>query len=259
MAIRCVLRAGLTFFSSFCCFGQRNAPPEFDAASIKASKPGDIRGSTFQFVTPGGGLEVVNATLKAIIETAYDSREFQISGGPAWIDSERYDITARSAFASAIPETRRKLRALLAQRFHLEVHRETKELPQYVLGVAGSGSKIAELTAAEEKPGTANGIQASCGRMKGTRATTANLSTYLERQLRRPVVDRTGLSGKRYDFQIEWTPDPGSCAKPSDDADSPDGPSLFTALQETLGLKLEATKGPVEVIVVDRVDRPEPN
>jgi uncharacterized protein (TIGR03435 family) len=258
MGIGFALRAGLAFLASFCGFGQENAPPAFDAASIKPSQPGDIRGSTFQFVTLGGGLEVANATLKSIIETAYDVRDFQISGGPAWLDSERYYISARSHSSSTIPETRRKLQALLAQRFHLEVHRESKELPLYVLAVAGSRLKLSELPAAEEKPGIFNGIQASCGRMKGTRATTANLSTYLERQVRRSVVDRTGLSG-RFDFQIDWMPDPGSCVKPGDDAGSSDGPSLFTALQETLGLKLEAARGPVEVIVVDRVQQPEPN
>src|SRR6516162_5492058 len=109
---------------------------DFEAASIKRSAPGNLRGSTFEFL-PGGGLRIANGTLKAILETAYDVREFQILGGSGWVNSERYDIVARSADATNdIKAVRLRLQALLRQRFNLEVHQETRELPEYALEVA---------------------------------------------------------------------------------------------------------------------------
>jgi bla regulator protein BlaR1 len=221
----------------------------FETASVKPGVPGNIGGSTYDF-TPGGGLRVTNGTLKGLLETAYDVRDFQISGGPGWVNSERYDILARSASPADIKETRLKVQSLLAERFRLRVHRDTKELPVYVLAVARTGSKLA----AGQVASAPEGINAGCGQMIGTRTSMANLAVKLSRQLDRPVLDRTGLSGK-YDFRLDWTPDTGPCSTSS----SPDSPSLFTALQEELGLKLESTKGPVEVLVIDQVEKPSEN
>lgn len=235
--------------------------PAFDAASVKVGDPNDLRGPTFQF-NPGGGLSITNGTLRDIIETAYSVRDFQISGGPGWLNSERYDIIARSAPtptqpesgdpANGVLETRIKLRTLLAQRFQLQVHRETRDLPIYALVIAKSGSKVIEGNA-PSPGGSAAGIRAGCGEITGTLTSMANLAVYLERQLRRPVADRTGLSGS-YNFQIDWMPDSGPCL-----AADPDAPSIFTALEEKLGLKLESTKGPVEVIVVDHAEKADEN
>jgi uncharacterized protein (TIGR03435 family) len=254
------------FLASFAAFGQK-APvsPEFDAASIKPSKPGDTHGSMFNF-TPGGGLTVTNGTLKGLIEAAYDVRDFQISGGPNWLDSERFDLIARSApeAAETLAPTRQRLQSLLAQRFQLRIHRETRGLPIYMLAVAKNGLKIVATDDSNAAAATPSGIQRSCGQMIGTRALIADLVVSLERQLDRPVQDHAGLSGK-YDFRVNWTPDTGPCAMPADAANqaasisSSDAPSLFTALQEQLGLKLESTKGPVEVIVVDQAVRPGDN
>jgi uncharacterized protein (TIGR03435 family) len=249
--------AGLTFLVSCTVFGQSlPSSPTFEVASVKPGRPGDARGSTFQF-TPGGGLKVTNGTLKGIIETAYDVRDFQISGGPGWLTSQRYDISAGAASGDAgMNETRQRLQALLAQRFRLKVHRETRDLPVYVLVVGKSGSKLVEAGASN----TPAGIGRECGRMTGTSASMANLTLYLSRQLERPVLDHTGLS-RRYDFRFDWTPDSGSCAGQADGGgpgaalSSSDGPSIFTALQEKLGLKLESTKGPVEVLVIDHAER----
>jgi uncharacterized protein (TIGR03435 family) len=254
-------RRSTTLIASFAIsacsiFGQPSqAPLSFDAASIKPSKPGASGGSTFQF--PPGGLNIMNATLRDIIETAYSVRDFQILGGPGWLNTERYDISAKTspngAQPNGIPETRRRLQTLLAQRFHLEIHRETRDLPIYALIVGKNGSKLieAEAPSSSQSP---PGIRTSCGQMTGTITPMANLAVYLERQLRRPVVDRTGLPG-RYTFQVEWTPDSGPCSETG----SSDGPSLFTALQEKLGLKLESTKGPVDVIVVDHAEKASEN
>jgi uncharacterized protein (TIGR03435 family) len=269
----CPRSIALIFITVCASFGQ--APPSaspFDAASVKLSRPGDSRGSTFQF-TPGGGLNITNGTLRDIIETAYSVRDFQILGGPGWLNSERYDVSARSAPHDAqtgpgdspnrVADTRLRLQTLLAERFKLNIHRETRHVPIYALVVGKSGSKLIEGETAVSERST-GGIRAACGQMTGTMASMANLAVYLERQLRRPVVDRTGLSG-RYNFQLEWTPDSGPCSTPLDGSgpgapvNSSDGPSIFTAVQEKLGLKLESTKGPVTVIVIDHAEKADEN
>ena len=239
------------FLASYTLPGQEaTRSPVFDAASIKPSNPDSVGGSTFSF-TSGGGFAATNATLKGLIESAYDVRDFQISGGPGWLDSDRYDLTAKSSpgASGTTNETRQRLQSLLSERFQLRVHRETKDLPEYALVVGKGGAKLRE---GEPANGPA-GIQRECGRMTGTGASIANLTVYLSRQLDRPAVDKTDLAG-RYDFQFSWTPDSGPCAGASSDA-----PSLFTALQEELGLKLESTKGPVEVIVVDGAEKASAN
>ncbi len=175
------------------------------------------------------------------------------------MNSERYDISAKSAPGSSpngVSETRLKVQTLLAQRFQLEVHRETRDLPIYALVVGKNGSKLIE-GQASVPDGAPTGIRAGCGQITGTMASIGNLAVYLERQLRRPVVDRTGLSGK-YNFQLDWTPDSGPCSASVDSALS-DAPSIFTAIEEKLGLKLESTKAPVEVIVVERAEKADEN
>jgi uncharacterized protein (TIGR03435 family) len=186
---------------------QSTPMPQFEAASIKPSAPGNLRGSTFEFL-PGGGLRIINGTLRAILETAYEVREFQTLGGPNWVGSERYDILANSADAPRsatgaedIKATRLRLQALLAQRFRLQVHRETRELPEYVLEVAKGGPKLADPGASTVFKSAPAGIQRSCGQMIGTKTTMANLTLMLARQLDRPVLDRTGLTGK-YNFRF---------------------------------------------------------
>jgi uncharacterized protein (TIGR03435 family) len=238
--------------------GQAPPPsPAFEAASVKPSKPGDLGGSTFQFTT-GGGLKIINGTLRGIIESAYSMRDFQILDGPGWLNSERYDILAKAANGGSIAETRLRLQALLGERFQLRVHRETRNLPEYALVVGRNGFKLVRN---EGSLVPAAGIRSGCGQMTGTMTTIANLAVYLERQLTRPVLDETGLSG-RYDFQLNWAPDADSCRSPNDTGDhgtAADGPSLFTALQEKLGLKLESKKGPVEVLVVDHAEKVDEN
>jgi uncharacterized protein (TIGR03435 family) len=239
--------------------------PTFEVASVKLSNP-NKSGSTFNFVL--SGLEITGGTLRSIMETAYDVRTFQILGGPKWMDADRYDITAKNAHddpalqglsqQDRVKETRRRLQTLLAERFQLKVHRETRELPEYALVVVKSGVKLKE--ADSSLPG--GGTSTNCGVMKGTRATMTNLGVVLSRQLSQPVIDRSNLTGK-YDFELIWSPDTGCEARPNSAAgatdDPVDRPSLFTALQEQIGLKLEAIKGPVEVIVVEHAEKPDAN
>jgi uncharacterized protein (TIGR03435 family) len=234
----------------------------FDAVSIKPSE--SLRGSTFQFL-PGGGLNVRSGTLRGLIESAYDVREeFQIVGASGWMNSERYDVIAKSGASDEqttrnaqdnIAATRVRLQALLADRFELKIHRETRGLPGYALVQAKTGSKLVpDTTPAGQN--TRDGIEALCGRMKGTRASSAQLASRLARVLNRSISDRTALSLK-YTFSLEWTPDTGSCGP--DSLTSSDGPSLVTALQEQLGLKLEPIRADVEVLVIDHAERPSPD
>jgi uncharacterized protein (TIGR03435 family) len=245
---------------------------------------------------PGGGLNITGATLKVLIQQAYDVRDFQISGGPGWIDSDRYDIAAKAAPGTNLPTPdprdlaaqrqamevqRERMRALLAERFQLKIRRETKQLPVYVLTQAKGGSKLKEsnLDAPAPAPnankGTPRfqgaGIRVTPGHIMGQYASLDFLVQLLSQFVGRTVIDKTGLKGS-YDFTLEWTPDtpqglgpviggPGEPVIRPDNpaAAEPSGPSLFTALQEQLRLKLESQKGPVEVIVIESVEKPSEN
>jgi uncharacterized protein (TIGR03435 family) len=207
--------------------------------------------------------------LRQLIEFAYHVDKFQISGGPGWFESQGFDVLAKppqSAEADAGTrqlsndqrnQLRRRLQALLAERFQLVVHRETKEMPVYALVVAKNGPKLKESTKERDMGGMPGRVTAEGTPMEG-------LAEYLTGMLKRPVLDRTGLKGT-YDFKLEWTPDPGGLGKLDEEkaggasAPDPSGPSIFTALQAQLGLKLESQKGPVEFIVIDRAEKPSAN
>jgi uncharacterized protein (TIGR03435 family) len=223
-------------------------------------------------------MQVSNVPLRMLITFAYDIRDFQLSGGPAWVGTERYDILAkaeRSASSEKVPddprkmtdeqrvrtqaEMRERMRNLLAERFHLTIHRETREAPVYALVVAKGGSKM---QAVQESPDGRVGLQGGRGQLNGMAAQIPMLANLLSNQLGRPVIDKTELKGK-YDFKLEWAPDPnqggegkfGAGVEAPPTSSDPDGPSIFTALQEQLGLRLESQKGPVETIVIDRVEK----
>jgi uncharacterized protein (TIGR03435 family) len=235
---------------------------EFDAVSVKPSDPNSRHGTVVD-ATPGGGLRVVNATLKDLIETAYDVRLFQIEGGPKWAGATRYDVNAtpgtRPQSAAAPPSgwtsVRFKVQALLKDRFRLQIHREVRTLPVYSLQIAKGGIKPSGLSATQS---ARRGINAGQGAMLGEAATMTDLAYKLSRLLQRPVVNETGLEGN-YDFKLEWTPDPGPAAPDGQPAEASAGTSLFSALQQQLGLHLEATKGPVDVLVIDHADKPAEN
>jgi len=227
----------------------------FDVASVKRSAPDNPNGSTFEYTT-GGGLRVLNGTLRGLIESAYDVRDFQVTGGPAWLTTDRYDVVARSqpgdpvtSRADDMKATRLKLQMLLADRFKLTVHREMRELQEYALVTDKKGPKLVVATAADAASGR-TGIQSSACHMTATQASLTNLAFVLSRRLQRPVVDRTGLT-ERYNFQLDWSSDVARCEDANENA-----PSIFTALQEQLGLKLDPIKGLVETIVVERAERP---
>lgn len=204
---------------------------------------------------PGGGLRITGATLKNLISIAYNVREFQISGGPQWVEKERFDIDARAAASDGASPAdaarlRERIRSLLADRFQLAQHSEIREQPVYSLVVAKSGSKL------QDSKETRSLIRLmGRGTLKGQSVGVGMLALNLSNQLGRRVIDKTGLDGK-YDFELKWTTDPSAAPLAPGD---PDGPSIFTALQEQLGLRLEADKGAVEILVIDKAERPSNN
>ena len=224
-------------------------PLAFDAASVKPAPPD--RGSVMYYRTPPGGrVSVSNATLNQLIQNVYRVRNFQVTGGPSWMATKGWDIEAMpgsNATPAITPEQRDEMfKTMLADRFRLVLHRETKELPVYDLVVAKGGSK---LRPSGDEPGFGMTNTGSITFKKTTVPTFANV---LSGVLGRKVIDKTGLEGN-FDVDLHWTPDERADAQPDD------GPSVFTAIQEQLGLRLESSKGPVEVLVIDRVERPSEN
>lgn len=191
-------------------------------------------------ILPGGLFTAANVTLKLLISHALGVAEAHIEGGPGWVESEVYDVEARANTpVKMTPEELQPcLQAMLSERFGLKFHRETKQGQVYSLVVAKGGPK---LTA--HKGEGQMGFSGSSGggevEVRGTKAPMARLAGYLSAQAGRPVVDHTGLKGE-YDFVLTWN---------ADDANA--GPSVFTALQEQLGLRLETAKGLIDVIVID--------
>jgi uncharacterized protein (TIGR03435 family) len=204
----------------------------------------------------------VNLALRDLIQFAYGLPDSQILGGPAWLGSVMFDIDAKSdpvadAELHALPteqarhEKQLMVQALLADRFELKVHQETRQLPVYALVVTKDGSKLI--------PSKVDGTTIDTGRARlhiaGSDDTIGILARELAQLLGRPVLNQTGLAG-RYDLSLRWAPDDAVASGPS----TPDlPPDIFTAIQEQLGLKLESIKGPVPVLVIDSVEKPSPN
>lgn len=248
--------------------------PAYEVASIKPDKSGT--GMMMLRYTPVG-LSARNIPLGELIRGAYKVEAKQVLGAPGWLNSERYDIEAKvstsdtDALHNLSPDQRRlMLQPLLADRFQLKVHTEVRDLPVLALVVAKDGLKLHEAKPGDTYP---NGIKVPDGhggagmmRMEPGQLTAqglplSSLAGLLSGQLGQLVQDETGLTGK-YDFTLKWTPDerggPGGL-RPDDVAPDSSGPSIFTAIHEQLGLKLESRKAPVEVLVIDHVERPSEN
>jgi uncharacterized protein (TIGR03435 family) len=244
--------------------------PIFEVTSVKPNTSGAAK--QMMDTEPGRRFTAINVSLGQLIRSAYGVQEFQISGGPAWLESARFDVIARGEPDAGQP----MLRALLADQFKLRLHTDTKELPIYALVAVRNGRGPGLHRSARDcrapDGGTdtstleppACGVRATPGAILAAGAPMTQLAGALSRFLGREVQDRTGLTDD-FDFTLRWTPDqvpPGLDQKnraiglpPID----PDGPSLFTALGEQLGLKLESGRGAVEILVVDRAERPTAN
>lgn len=220
--------------------------PAFEVVSIHRNLQG---GDDRVDITPGR-VTINNASLRTLIRNGYDIQNFQFAGGPSWVDSDTYTISAIIANHAEVTQDqyRALIRAMLADRFQLKVHWETRQGDIYALVVAKSGPKL-KVSDASAQPGLNTNIAGHLGRMVGVNVPVFYLSTVLGNKLSHPVIDKTGLPGK-YDWTLVWDPDPS--------ADSTE-PSIFTAVQEQLGLKLDAQKGPVKMLVIDSVERPSEN
>jgi len=252
-------------------------PPAFEVASVKPNTSGD--GRVLMTPQPGGRLNLVNVPLRLMIRYAYRVQDFQVVGGPDWLSTARFDVVAKAEGGNPSQEDLQlMLRSLLADRFKLVVRPDTREMPTYSLVPArADGKTAAQLRKSDANcgPATAPGAPPapgqlpSCGSMlgfgnlKARGSTMAALASTLSTFAGRIVVDRTGLAGG-YDVDLNWTPD--QIPRPAGGGDQPvqvngvtidpNGPSLFTALQEQLGLKLESARGPVDVLVVERAEKP---
>ena len=235
----------------------------FDVASIKPNKSGS--GDASINGRPGGSFSAVNVTMMQLMRNAFGIQEYQVSGQPPWFNSERFDIEAKPS-----PEIAKQgdrliwqpmLQALLADRFKLTYHKEKKDMPAYELVVSKSGHKLQKAEPGDCNPPLAGncGFRASSNQIIGDRVSMEMFATRLSRSLGRTVVDKTTLSGV-FNLTLKWTPDPTQFGLPPD-ASAPDGtgPTIFTAMQEQLGLRLEGIRVPVDAFVIDRVERPSEN
>jgi uncharacterized protein (TIGR03435 family) len=276
--------------------------PAFEVASIKPNKSGDGR---VMLGNQPGRFTATNVTLRMLIRNAYQLQDFQISGGPGWLASDRFDIVAKieAGVQDAMPvgppapgqgptPLQLMIRSLLAERFKLAVHTETKDQPIYALVLARSDGRLgpelkksdtdcAALMAAMRGRGPGRGmpppgppqpgeripcgIRIGPGNMAVGGMTLAQFANSLGMFVGRVVLDRTDLTG-HYDINLTWTPDQMTQRAPGTPADQPiringvdidpNGPSIFTAVQEQLGLKLDSQRGPVDILVIDRAEHP---
>ncbi len=217
---------------------------QFEVASIK---PGDPESSESSVYPLPHGLRMKNATLKAMIRMAYGLNEYQLAGGPKWGETAAFDVEAKSPAGATIQQIPEMMQSLLMVRFRLEFHRETRTLPEYELVAAKGGARLQP--ASEEELRGPTGISSGDRMIKGRAARVSDLIRMLIGVVGAPVVDRTGMDG-RYDFSLQFAPLLG---KPDDAL-----PDVFGAIQQ-LGLKLEPVKGPVEVLVIDKAERPSEN
>jgi uncharacterized protein (TIGR03435 family) len=280
-----VVTAMLAAVTTLAVFGQPGARPKFEVASVKPSE-----GRGFQIVRPLPGRLTADASVKLLMQNAYTLQAYQIAGGPAWIHSDHYQIEAKTDGKATHAQMFVMLQSLLEDRFRLQTHRETRTLPVYALTPARSGLRLPAPKDGScvppppdgdpewgggrmPPPGQGQnltpcgsvgiGLESSGARMRGGKIAMPELIRVLSMVLGRTVVDKTGFSGL-FDVQLDFLPDETTAAlrpPPPNAAAALEfkTPSIVTALQEQLGLKLESTKGPVEVMVIDHIERPGAN
>lgn len=229
-----------------------DAHPVFEVAAIKRSDPNSRNES---ITTHGRHIVIENKSVQVMVMFAYGMNAKQIVGGPDWMGSERFDVDGVPDMEGepSVPQMQSMLQGLLRERFGLKVHREQRELAVYAITVAKGGPKMRQSQGDPNgAPDESDHVSAGQREMKFANQTMANFALVMQLFLERPVVDQTGLAG-RWDFDLKWT---------FDDRHAPEensAPGLFSAFQEQLGLKLESVKAPVDVLVVDAVERPGAN
>jgi uncharacterized protein (TIGR03435 family) len=258
----------------------QTARPEFAVASVKPNHTGCCT----TYGAGNGGSGGKDVTLKMLIAFAYHLQQFQISGGPRWIGSDRFDVEGKAENSKADPEELRlMLQSLFEDRFKMKVHRETKLSPVYALVVGKGGPKIklsrdqnSQDVNGPAPPGAGpnhGAIRIGVGNLVGNAVPLSWFATMLSQRMDRLIIDKTNLAG-RFDIRLQWVPTPGE--NPFDQGGNrlpasiidmsgttvtldSSGPSIFSAIQEQLGLKLESAKAPVDVLVIDHVEKPSEN
>jgi uncharacterized protein (TIGR03435 family) len=238
----------------------------FEVASVKPNNSGSSSSRSSSDGT-SGYFRAANVTVRSLIVSGYRLFDFQVVGGPDWLTTARFDIEAkvdRAALPLREPDAiSLMVQSLLEERFQLKTHRETRELPVFAFVVAKNGPKL--MPTVEGRPGP-GGLSAGSSKssttaagteMSGSGMTISRLTNMLSGPAGRPIIDKTNLSGT-YDFVLKFAPVQNLTAAGDSGADS-GGPSLVTALEEQLGLKLESAKGPVEILVIDSVSKPSEN
>jgi uncharacterized protein (TIGR03435 family) len=267
-----------------------NSKVSFEASTVKPSRTGTNR--VLMRMAPGGIWDASNVTLESMIRLAYRLQESQLVGGPAWIYTDRFDIQAQSTQGMAPGQFGERMQSLLSDHFNLQVHRETRQLPIYVLVAANDGSRGKALVPAAvdcvafardraanagraaapplaQRPGErpACGTIAAPGRLAGGGVTMEQLASSLSQYAGRIVVDHTGMSGS-FDYELRFAHDPSLRGRgpgggvPGPEPPTPQDPgagSLFAAVQEQLGLKLDAQRAPIDVVVIDSARQPPEN
>jgi uncharacterized protein (TIGR03435 family) len=250
---------------------QADPTGRFEVASVKANRSGDPNGSLRQ--QPGGRVDATNMPLRALISFAYQVPPFMMRDAPDWVAAERFDIRARletdaSTGTAEVGLLRNAMRELLAARFKLKVRSEVREVDVYTLLAARSDGRLGpnlkrstqlcdQATAGAKPPSSEPaalfcGMQAAPGRIRSAGLPLSMLATALATLVERPVVDRTGFTGG-WDFELTFAERLPADSLPAAAAGAP---SIYAALQEQMGLKLEPRKGPAEVLVIESIERP---
>ncbi len=253
-----MFRISIALLASLCW-----AQDTFEVVSIKPVAATDNR--VMIRMAPGGRFTANGASVRMLIGMAYEVRDFQVSGGPSWIGDDRFEINAKAdTDQDRIPQEqfRKMLKNMLTERFGLKVHEEEKEGSVYHLVQSKSGVKMPE----NKDSGQGNRMfRIGRGQINANGIPMPELARSLSQMLGRNVIDKTGLTAN-YDVELQWTPEPGQGAMfggPPPPGGAPpvdtSGPTIYTALEEKLGLKLESAKGPVKVLVIDSVSKPSEN
>jgi uncharacterized protein (TIGR03435 family) len=260
------LKAAILLLAAESCLGQSvptmvaDADPTFEVATIKPSLPDEQR----SVVVQGTRLVTADTSLVDLMMFAYSVHSLEIMNGPEWLKTEKFDVVVQPSLPGrpSSAQMRSIVQKLLADRFKLAFHHAQRELPVYRIVTAKGGPKLTPTTKEEQGTNTA-AIGFGEGLMTVSNATLNEFASLMQRYVRldRPIVDHTGIAGK-YDFKLSWTPDfsqfDGTSPWPARTGES-DPPTLYTAIQEQLGLKLEATREPADVLVIDHVEKPSEN
>jgi uncharacterized protein (TIGR03435 family) len=257
-----LLAVGVTFLAASKTIAQQpaspmapmaaDAHPSFEVATINPADPNRTTGGGF--IVGGHRLIIQSQTVNDLISLAYAVNQKQIVDGPAWLGTKEFDIDGQAdqPGVANLQQIQEMLQKLLRDRFNLKLHREKRDLSIYAITVAKGGPKLTRSASTSTLPSQSGHGHGGFQQRKFANNTMSDFALGMQRYMDRPVVDETGLPG-RYDFTLRWTPD----NLPTNEPDAP--PGLFTAVQEELGLKLEATKGPTDVLVIDHMEQPSAN